>query len=183
VPPPQSLNYTAVVVLAMVASGHSNGWQISQAVDRSTRFFWSASRGGVYPELRKLESAGLLKATDDPKGEVVRHNYSVTVAGRAALREWLTSTTPGAFELRSEDLLRLFFSADLTDDEQLAILRNIRAGHQSQLDELNQISRPSAEKVGAPIQLVVLDYGISLHTSAVNWCLETERRLTAHPLP
>jgi PadR family transcriptional regulator AphA len=167
----------------MVASGHSNGWQITQAVDRSTRFFWSASRGGVYPELRKLESAGLLKATDDPKGEVIRHNYRVTDAGRAALREWLTSTTPGAFELRSEDLLRLFFSADLTNDEQLTILRKIRAGHENQLEELNRISKPAAETLGAPNQRVVLDYGIALHTSAANWCLETERRLTKQDPP
>ena len=67
----------------------------------STRFFWGASYGQIYPELRRLEAAGLVRAKEEPRGGVRRRVYSLTPKGERAVRAWLLEPVE-AFELRDE---------------------------------------------------------------------------------
>src|SRR5213595_1500349 len=101
---------TAYVILGMLALGKKTGYEIKSLVDVSTRFFWAASYGQIYPELKRLEQAGLIRGKDDPSDGRRRKTYELTAAGRAALHEWLTSDRPQVRELRDEGILKLFFS-------------------------------------------------------------------------
>ena len=120
------LGKTAYVILGMLKLGRRTGYEIKALVDVSTRFFWAASYGQIYPELARLEKQGLVK------GEVDRTNgrrpkaYELTAAGERALHEWLTSDDPLHIELRHEGALKFFFSDALTPEEQLDQLRRIR---------------------------------------------------------
>src|SRR6185503_7490036 len=49
-----SLSPTARVILGLLAWGPRTGYEIKQVTDQSTRFFWGASYGQIYPELRRL---------------------------------------------------------------------------------------------------------------------------------
>ena len=108
------LGKTAYVILGMLKLGRRTGYEIKSLVDVSTRFFWAASYGQIYPELARLEKLGLVK------GEVDRTNgrrpkaYELTAAGERALHEWLTSDDPLHIELRHEGALKFFFSDALT---------------------------------------------------------------------
>src|SRR5512132_2480997 len=102
------LNATGKVILGMLAARPRSGYEIKQLVDSSARFFWGASYGQIYPELRRLEEAGLVASTDEPRGQVPRRVYRITRRGKRAVREWLLDNET-AFELRDEGLLRLFF--------------------------------------------------------------------------
>ena len=55
------LTPTGRVILGMIALGRQTGYDIKQLVDKSTRHFWSASYGQIYPELRRLEEQGLIR--------------------------------------------------------------------------------------------------------------------------
>src|SRR5215211_2439172 len=57
---------TAYVILGMLALGKRTGYEIKALVDVSTRFFWAASYGQIYPELKRLEEAGLIRGEEDP---------------------------------------------------------------------------------------------------------------------
>ena len=59
---------TGYVILGMLALGARTGYEIKNVVDRSTRFFWAASYGQIYPELRRLEAAGLVEGKSSPTG-------------------------------------------------------------------------------------------------------------------
>jgi DNA-binding PadR family transcriptional regulator len=178
VPPVRrKLNNTAVVVLGLVDAGRRNGYEIQQAIGRSTRYFWSASPGGIYPELKRLEDDGLLASSDDPRGEGARHSYEITPAGREALREWVTDEDEGLFEMRNEDLLRLFFASGLDTEGQVGILRRIRRRHEDIVEQLETVTRPVAEANAAPQRLLVLEYGVAMHRSAADWCAAAEREL------
>ena len=172
-----TLNHTAIVVLGLVASGDRNGWEITQTINRSTRYFWTASRGGIYPELKKLAAAGLLELADDPNGEVTRHNYTITASGEDALASWLASDEPGVFDMRHEDLLRLFLTEELEPGRQLELLRRIRSVHERQIRDLETIAGPASETDRRPPRLLTLDYGLALHRAAAQWCLEKENEL------
>ena len=58
------LTPTGRVILGMIALGKQTGYDIKQFVDKSTRHFWAASYGQIYPELRRLEEQGLIVGHD-----------------------------------------------------------------------------------------------------------------------
>lgn len=175
----RELNNTALVILGMVASGQRNGYEIQQTVERSTRYFWTASPGGIYPELRRLEAAGLLASVDDPRGAARRLSYELTDEGRAALQQWLAEDDAGVFEMRHEDLLRLFFAAELPAPDQLRILGRIRLAHERKAHDLETITRPTLDPGAPATKALVLEYGIAMHRAAAAWCVAAEDRLTA----
>ena len=59
------LSKTAYVILGMLRLGQRNGYEIKSLVDVSTRFFWAASYGQIYPELARLETLGLVRGGPD----------------------------------------------------------------------------------------------------------------------
>ena len=42
-----------------------SGYDIKKAIDIATRFFWSASFGQIYPELKRLQKAGLVEVESE----------------------------------------------------------------------------------------------------------------------
>ena len=118
----QPLSGTGYVILGMLALGVRTGYDIKATVDRSTRFFWAASYGQIYPELRRLEEAGLIDGKSSPTGARKRKEYTLTEAGRAELLRWLAAPAPMP-ELRDESLLKLFFADALPVEQALEQLR------------------------------------------------------------
>jgi PadR family transcriptional regulator, regulatory protein AphA len=55
---------SAYMVLAMIRDGYDTGYRIKRFIERAAAFFWSVSYGQIYPELRRLEAAGLIKGRD-----------------------------------------------------------------------------------------------------------------------
>ena len=132
------LSPTAHVILGMLHLGALTGYEIKSIVDRSTRFFWAASYGQIYPELKRLEAAGLVKGKLAPTGGRKRKEYELTAAGRSALTEW-AARPPEIMEMRDENLLKLFFADVLPLEQALEQLRMRRAGHEQFLALLREI--------------------------------------------
>src|SRR3981081_4699581 len=87
----RELTATGRVILGMLALGKHTGYDIKQFVDKSTRHFWAASYGQIYPELRRLEESGLVRGQSEPSGGRARVVYELTGAGELALHGWLAS--------------------------------------------------------------------------------------------
>lgn len=117
----------AFLMLGMVRLGATSGYAIKKLADTSTRFFWPTSLAQVYPELARLEEAGLLSRSDDPQGARERSAYELTEEGEEALLAWLRSTREGQTQFRDEGVLRLFFADVLPEEDQLALVRRLRA--------------------------------------------------------
>src|SRR3954447_21177777 len=106
------LSATGKVILGMLAARPRSGYEIKQLVDSSARFFWAASYGQIYPELKRLEKQGLIAGSDSANGARQRTTYKLTAAGKRAAREWIAAP-PEVFELRDEALLELFFAGSI----------------------------------------------------------------------
>ncbi len=171
------MSQTAVtpVVLGMLSLGPRSGYDVKAAVDRSTRFFWAASYGQIYPELRRLEHDGLIEGEDAPRGGRGRRVYSLTKAGREALAEWLLSRTT-TIELRDESLLRLFFADALPGDQALQLLEGRKKGHEEYLEVLREIETRPGGKDPDFVDLV-LRWGIEFNEWGARWCEEHLVRL------
>jgi DNA-binding PadR family transcriptional regulator len=172
------MSATAVtpVVLGLLYHGPRSGYDIKTAVDGSTRFFWAASYGQIYPELRRLEAEGLIEGEDSPNGARGRRVYRITPTGQEALTEWLLGRGT-TFELRDESLLRLFFADALPREQALELLEARKRGHEEYLHVLRAIdARPGDDP--AFIDLV-LRWGIDFNEWGARWCEEQLEQLRA----
>src|SRR5580692_9907940 len=102
------LSPTGKVICGMIAFGRQTGYDIKQFVDKTTRNFWAASYGQIYPELKRLEDQGLVLGRQEPTGERARTVYDLTADGRRVLEEWLASDNELVYEDRDEGMLKLF---------------------------------------------------------------------------
>jgi PadR family transcriptional regulator, regulatory protein AphA len=176
-----SLTPTARVILGMLKLGAPTGYEIKKAIDGSTRFFWTASFGQIYPELKRLQKDGLVRSRQDPRGKVKRTVYELTPKGEEALREWLTDSEDVLFEIRDESLLRLFFSDMLSKEQVLANVRMQQQLFQLVLErfrEIEPVARGGVED-GLVYPYLVLRYGVDFITWTRDWYADLERRLEA----
>lgn len=168
-------NAVTPVILGLLSSRPRSGYEIKSVVDRSTRFFWAASYGQIYPELRRLEGEGLIEGEDAPNGDRPRRVYRLTDAGRDALEEWLVGRDT-TIELRDESLLRLFFADALPREQALGLLEGRRRGHEGILEALRAIdARPGTD---TPFVDLVLRWGIAFNEWGAEWCKEQLQRLS-----
>jgi PadR family transcriptional regulator, regulatory protein AphA len=177
-----SLTPTARVILGMLKLGAPTGYDIKKAIDGSTRFFWTASYGQIYPELKRLQKEGLVRSRQEPRGKVKRTVYELIPKGEEALREWLTDRENVIFEIRDESLLRLFFSDVLSREDVLANLRMQQMIFDLLLDrfrtEIEVEARAGLEQ-GLEYPYLVLRYGLDFITWVRDWYAEMARRLEA----
>lgn len=172
----RQLSGTALVVLGLLALRRRSGYEIKQTIDKTTRFFWSASYGQIYPELRRLAAAGLVEGEAAPRGGRARTVYGLTDDGRRRLEDWLAEPD-FRVDIRDEGLLKLFFADLLPGEASLELLRIRRGAHERILEQLRQIESGPPFVGGRAYPDVVLSYGIGFHSWAVGWCKEMERRL------
>lgn len=171
----EQLSPTAYVILGFVRNEPRSGYEIKALVDNSTRFFWAASYGQIYPELKRLAEAGLITGSDSPTGGRKRTIYEITADGEEELRAWLRQT-PETFEMRDEGLLKLFFANALPRDEAVEILRAMRAKRLAVHQQLKAIEDLKGE-IEDPFPMIVLQGGLEFTQWFVDWCERMEAHL------
>ena len=175
-----TLTPTGRVILGMIAFGKRTGYDIKQLVDQSTRHFWAASYGQIYPELRRLEQQGLVRGRPEPSGGRARTVYELTDAGQRALVEWLASDGQLAYELRDEGMLKLFFS-DIAPEATIESVRAMRTMSERKHAQLTALREKAGEMRRGPG--LTLEIGLGVSEWLIQWCEATERRLAAEAGP
>lgn len=172
------LSSTAYVILGMISREPRSGYEIKALVDDTTRFFWAASYGQIYPELKRLSAAGLVEGVDAPRGERKRTVYAITPEGTAALKDWLRQP-PETVEMREEGLLKLFFSGVLPPKEAVETLRSMREYRLGIAARLHEMEPEAEEKLEQddPFPLIVLQGGAEFNEWFADWCERMEARL------
>lgn len=169
------LSPTAYVILGMLRHEPRSGYEIKQAVDRSTRFFWAASYGQIYPELRRLRSAGLVDGESQRRGGRRRTIYRLTDAGRDVLRGWL-GEPPEVFEMRDEGLLKLFFASAGPPGSPRQTIDEMRRRAEEKHARLREIEPAAAAHADAdPYPYMALRYGLEFS----DWVIEACERMRA----
>jgi PadR family transcriptional regulator, regulatory protein AphA len=169
------LSATGKVILGMLAARPRSGYEIKQLVDSSARFFWAASYGQIYPELKKLETAGLITGDDSSTGARQRTTFRLTAEGKRAAREWIAEP-PEVLETRDEGLLKLFFAGSIEPKRAAEIARERAAISKAKATQLRAIAE-QVDQTGKPEgpdarpdagSMTVLRYGIE----ASEWAAE-----------
>jgi PadR family transcriptional regulator, regulatory protein AphA len=143
----KKLSTTSYAILSLLALRPWSAYELSQQMRRNVGTFWPRAERGLYDEPKNLVAHGFAVATDERHGRRARTVYSITPAGRRALRAWLgeESALP-AFE--SEAVLRIAFAEHGSKRAALETLASLRAQAQEQLRWIVSIAREYAEGRG-----------------------------------
>jgi DNA-binding PadR family transcriptional regulator len=128
-----ALSALGYALLALLARAPLTGYDLAQRMRRSTDFFWTARHSQIYPELARMEAAGLVthevvRQTERPDKKI----FTMTEAGYAALRAWLVQPVQPAPE-RDEMMLKTFCAWLIEPEEAIALFRAQEAEHLARL--------------------------------------------------
>jgi len=77
-------------LLALLDAGPATGYELAKQFDVSVAYLWNAPHSQIYPELRRMEAAGLIEAEALPRGERgTKRAYSLTGDGARELARWV----------------------------------------------------------------------------------------------
>lgn len=77
-------------LLALLRVGPLSGYDLQKQFSLSVGHVWHAPDSQIYPELRKMETAGLIEGEEQVRGERgTRRVYHVTDAGDRAFLDWM----------------------------------------------------------------------------------------------
>src|SRR5580658_8316223 len=119
------------ILLGLLTDGEQTGYELTRDFDVSLANVWAASHSQIYPELAKLETAGLIRKTEaGPRGS---QRYAIAPAGQATVRAWLSETRPSQ-TARSEWMVRVFFLGLLPPEKAAAYLADQQREHAAALE-------------------------------------------------
>jgi DNA-binding PadR family transcriptional regulator len=134
------LNTTSFAMLGMLAIRPWSTYELAKHVDRSLGPLWPRARSHLFNEPKKLAVHGLATASEEMVGRRPRTVYTITPAGRRALRRWLGTPGEGPV-LEFEQLLKVFFADHGTKADALQAVDNIRAWAHHRTEENIAVAR------------------------------------------
>jgi PadR family transcriptional regulator AphA len=156
-------------VLGLLALQPSNGYELTRRFDRSLSHAWHASHSQIYPELSRLEAAGMVEVVGE--GARGSRTWAVTGAGREELRRWLVETDPNRGQ-RNESAVRWFLVALLEPDERRAVLERELLYVEQEAAGLRALAEQAEAAPGAMAFRPVVDLGIRVDEVMRAWLLE-----------
>ncbi len=125
--PPEStgkLTTSSYAILGLLALRPWSTYELAKQMAVSLRNFWPRAESKLYEEPKKLVAHGLAEVRTEAVGRRPRSVYSITPAGRDALRAWLDE--PGAAaSLEFEALVKVFFAEQGAKEQLVEHLRRI----------------------------------------------------------
>jgi DNA-binding PadR family transcriptional regulator len=166
-------------ILSLLARASLSGYDVAREMKRPHAFFYGqAQTSQIYPELARLQEAGLITSTVvEQQGKPDRRVYAITETGMQQLRKWLVEPTP-IMEARSELLIKAH-SLWLTDaTEALVQFMEHERYHaqqldvyETQVDELEQRFGPELALMDSPRfgDYLTLMRGVGYEREYVQW--------------
>jgi DNA-binding PadR family transcriptional regulator len=174
---PSVLGYA---LLGLLARDARSGYDLAQGLKNPVGYFWSAQHSQIYPELARLEVAGLVEhALVEQRERPDKKVYSLTPTGEAALRAWLDA--PTEVPKKRDELVLKAYSVWLADPAAAGrFLRQhaeVHAAHRAEFEQrLAQLEgtagaelwRPGSKWFGVH---AVLRRGIGYEREYEQWCV------------
>ena len=156
------------LLLGMLSFGEKTGYELTHEFADSLANVWAASHSQIYPELAKLEGAGLIRKTDaGPRGS---QRYAIEPAGLTEVKIWLAETAP-ADSPRSERMARVFFLGMLSKDEAAQYLAEQAKLHRATLARYRAFAQmmPCVDDDDWRWSRIALEAGIRSETAMAEW--------------
>ncbi len=164
---------TRHVILGLLAQQPMSGYDIKTLFNGLSWMIDTPSYGSLYPTLHALLDEGLVSVDVEPgEGKPSRKLYSLTPAGREALRSWLRS--PSTSELSIKTFVRqLIMVGSLSSTELRAHLKRRRSQIVDYLSQSDRDEDADGELRENPGRRLVDDYSMAIAKAELMW-LDTQ---------
>jgi DNA-binding PadR family transcriptional regulator len=156
-------------LLGSLADQPRTGYALLKHFEQSLAYAWPASHSQIYPELAKLEEAGLIEVVAE--GARGSRTYAATAAGREEIRRWVAETEPNRGQ-RSETMLRWFLGCLLEPEDRRAYFSSELAGlerhHAGMLAKRDELEAAGLRRGFRP----VLELGLEMQEVMLKWLRE-----------
>jgi DNA-binding PadR family transcriptional regulator len=176
-------------LLGLLARAPGSGYDLIRLMEEPIGFFWHARRSQIYPELARLERAGMVahvvvEQREWPDKKV----YSITDAGRTALAQW--AGEPMAIPPERDEFMLKVYSLWLAEPRRArSLIEKYASEHADRLARYEAI-RDSVERE-APDDLrrpdsprfasyATLLRGIEYERGYVSWCAWMMEVIASH---
>ena len=167
------------VLLGFLARENLTGYEIKRLMEKSVGYFFGASYGSIYPALKDLEEAGLVRSTLVVQGERPNKKvYEITASGRDLFRERLAEGEPADDTYRSELLMHLFFGDEHEPERLVAMIREYEEWYRAKLERLRAVEEEFGD-VMSPYQRMCLESGLSHYRCKLDWAAGVEKQVRA----
>src|SRR5690242_1807714 len=124
------------VILTVLAHKPMTGYEIARNFDQVLSHFWRASHQQIYRELARMHRDGFVAFRAVPQaGKPEKKLYSLTKAGRAALKKWVAAPTERPTP-RSDLLVKLLAGLLVNKPALAPEIQRIQAGVAAYLTQL-----------------------------------------------
>lgn len=173
-------------LLGLLARGPATGYDLTRAMDRRLAYFWSARHSQVYPELARLEAAGLVEhEVVDGAGPRPTKRYAPTESGMAELLEWILQGPEESVE-RDSTLLRVSSLWLVDRAAARELVERVRQHSADRLELYREFAAefeadPAAHDPGRPefSTRATVEAGLRFHAGRLGWCEWLDQQLGA----
>ena len=169
----RALTTTSYAILGLLAIQPWATYELAQLMRRSLHFLWPRAESNLYAEPKRLVEAGLATSEVVWNGDRKRTVYSITPAGRAALRRWL-SEDPAPQRLESEPALRILYANLGSKDDLLAAIGRVAEDARESLSHFRELGDEYARGEGRfperiHVNTLILTLMIEQASAASRW--------------
>jgi DNA-binding PadR family transcriptional regulator len=165
-------------ILGILQQESMSGYDLkTRCFDVSIAHFWPADQAQIYRTLDKMSEEGWVESrVEIQQDRPNRRVYSITEAGRAELKRWLS--TPQALPaVREPFLIQVFFARDLLNPMIISLMEQQLTAHQERLARYHQIPLPGLGDLAADrdlaLQRLTLELGIKIEQAYIDWLHES----------
>jgi DNA-binding PadR family transcriptional regulator len=166
---PASLTTTSFALLGLLAWNDDDpdeltGYELKRRADNTLRFYWvSPAMSQIYTELRRLEDAGAVAASDDHGEGRTTRRYRITSTGRVSLRDWLHQPVLDFPVLKHPIALRLLMGHLMSADQVAAMLERYVDALGNRRGELGAVRDMLGDDARYRYPAMVADWGMTYY--------------------
>jgi DNA-binding PadR family transcriptional regulator len=168
-------------ILVCLTERPMTGYELAKTFDSSIGFFWKADHQQIYRELTRLRGLAHVQAREVVQsGKPNKLVYSLTAAGKAALRHW--AARPSNAPSIKDDMLVRLCALDAVDmDAMRADLRARLEHHRDRLARYERVLKKRFPQGSGSLddtgKLLALRLGLRHERAVVEWCEEALQTL------
>jgi DNA-binding PadR family transcriptional regulator len=181
------LTTTSHALLGLLSLKSWTTYELAKQVQRSLGWFWPRAERKLYEEPKQLVAAGLATATEERTGSRPRTVYTITPAGKKALKAWLDQpSSPSTMEF--EAMVKVFFADGGTLKQLRATLDDIEAEAQGRLTALEAMIAAGKEgEADFPDRLalnaIALRFHLDYETMRARWAIWAREQIASWQSP
>jgi|Deesub1362A_J573_1020465.scaffolds.fasta_scaffold00016_37 DNA-binding PadR family transcriptional regulator len=162
------MSLAKLCILGALMEKPMHGYEMKRFFELSKGVFWMINFGSIYPTLKKLEEAGLVKSRKELSKTVGKIIYEITEEGRNEFVRILKSRIKKEPHVRDEFTLHLFLLDYLDDGVEKSLFEEKLKGNVDLLDELLK-TRTECKESLPRFKLAALERGIMHAETEIKW--------------